>query len=160
MQRINHRPLSVIAAMHEPVTVHADHRRLGVELFNETWRLIMSREDDERMIDAAHASAYHWHRAPECRPENRARSHWQLSRVYTLVGRPESALHHARRCLDICNAHGLRDWDLAFAYEALARAHRAAGDADAVAHYRALAERVEIAENEDRDLLTQDLATL
>jgi hypothetical protein len=57
-------------------------------------------------------------------------------------------------------AHGLCDWDLAFAYEALARAHRVAGEADAVARYRALAEQVEIADAEDREQVLEDLATL
>jgi hypothetical protein len=137
-----------------------DHRQLGVDLYNHTWRLVESRADDELMVNEAHASAYHWSRAPECRPENVARGHWMISRVYTLVGRAEPALHHARRCLELCEAHGLRDWDLAFAYESLARAHRVAGDADAVARYRALAEGVDIAEEEDRELLVQDLATL
>ena len=137
-----------------------DHRQLGVDLYNHTWRLIESREDDELMVNEAHASAYHWSRAPECGPENVARGHWMISRVYTLVGRAEPALHHARRCLEVCEAHGLRDWDLAFAYEALARAHRLAGDAEAVARYRALAEQVEIADAEDREQVLEDLATL
>jgi hypothetical protein len=137
-----------------------DHRQLGVDLFNGTWRLIESREDDELMVGMAHASAFHWTRAPECKPENVARGHWLLARVYTLVDRSEPALHHATRCLEICEADGLRDWDLAFAYEALARAHRTAGNAAEVERYCALAEGVEIADAEDRELLEQDLATL
>jgi hypothetical protein len=137
-----------------------DHRQLGVDLYNNTWRLIESRDDDELMVNEAHASAYHWSRAPECKPENVARGHWMISRVYTLVGRAEPAVHHARRCLEVCEAHGLRDWDLAFAYEALARAYRVAGDAEAVARYRALAEQVEIADAEDREQVLKDLATL
>jgi len=28
-----------------------DHRQLGIDLFNETWRLMQSREDDELMLD-------------------------------------------------------------------------------------------------------------
>ena len=38
-----------------------------------------------------------------------------------------AGLHHARRVLEICEEHGIGDWDLAFAYEALARAHAAGG---------------------------------
>jgi len=49
-----------------------DHRQLGVDLFNETWRLMETREDDDRMLHCAHASAYHWLLAPECTPANRA----------------------------------------------------------------------------------------
>ena len=108
----------------------------------------------------AHASAFHWMCAPECKPENVGRGHWLVSRVYTLVGRAEPALHHATRCLEICEADELRDWDLAFAYEALARAHKTAGDDAEVERYRALAESVEIADAEDREVLERDLATL
>jgi hypothetical protein len=138
----------------------ADHRQLGVDLFNGTWRLMESRADDDAMVNMAHASAYHWTQAPECKPENVARAHWLLARVYSVVGRAEPALHHAQRCLETCAANGLGDWDLAFAYEALARGHKVAGHTDAVARYRALAEEVDIADLEDRELLARDLATL
>jgi hypothetical protein len=138
----------------------SEERQLGVDLFNGTWRLIESREDDELMIDCAHASAYHWAQAPECKPENRARSAWLLSRVYTLVERPEPALHHARRCLALCEGNGLGDWDLGFAYEALARASKTAGDAEAARRYTELAQGVSIEDAEDREALDADLATI
>jgi hypothetical protein len=135
-------------------------RELGVDLFNGTWRLIESRADDELMVHMAHASNYHWAVAPECKPENRARGEWLMSRVYTLVGRPEPALHHAESCFEWCQRHSLGDWDLAFSYEALARASRLAGDDDAAEAYLELARSVEIAETEDRELVEADLATV
>ena len=135
-------------------------RQLGVDLFNETWRLMRSREDDVRMVHCAHASAYHWSLAPECKPENLARSEWLASRVYTVAGRREPARVHAERCFELCELHGLGDWDLAFAYEALARSSRLAGDADATRKFLSLARSVEIADGEDRELLESDLATI
>jgi hypothetical protein len=141
-----------------------NHRQVGVDLFNEVWRLLESREDDERMLHAAHASAYHWSEAPECEPKNRARSEWQVSRVYAVLGRAEPAIHHAQRCLEICeaNAENLEDWDLPFAYEALARAHRVAGDSDEAHRLteRARAVGEQIADPEDREHLEEELATL
>jgi hypothetical protein len=137
-----------------------DHRQLGVDLFNETWRLIESREDDTLMIDCAHASAYHWAVAPECKPENRARSAWQISRAYVVAERPVEALFHADRCFQLCERYGLGDWDLAYAYEALARASQAAGDDEAVGQYVELAQAVEIADADDRAHLHGDLKTL
>ncbi|MEP6909806.1 MAG: hypothetical protein ABI896_05145, partial [Actinomycetota bacterium] len=68
-----------------------DERQRGVDLFNEVWRLIESREDDGRMLHAAHASRYHWGEAPESEPANLARGEWQISRVYTVLGRAEPA---------------------------------------------------------------------
>ena len=112
------------------------------------------------MVDCAHASAYHWAIAPECKPENRARSAWLLSRVYSLVGRAEPALHHSERCFQLCERYALGDWDLAFAYEALARASGVAGDQEAVQQYVELARAVEIREADDRAQLEGDLASL
>src|SRR6478672_6411195 len=127
-----------------------EQRQLGVDLFNGTWRLIESREDDTLMIDCAHASAYHWAVAPECKPENRARSAWQISRAYTVAERPDDALFHAERCFQLCERYGLGDWDLAYAYEALARASLVAGDRDAAEQYVELAQAVEIRDADDR----------
>ena len=138
----------------------SDQQQLGVDAFNETWRLMLAREDDELMLDCAHASRYHWALAPECKPENRARSAWLLSRAYVVAGRPESALRHAEKCLELCEQNELRDWDLAFAYEALARANLLAGERDAATSYVRLARGVEIAEEDDREQLAGDLATL
>ena len=141
-----------------------NHRQLGVDLFNEVWRLMETREDDERMLHAAHASAYHWGEAPECEPKNRARSEWQVSRVYAVLGRAEPAHHHAQRCLEIseANPENMEDWDLPFAHEALARAHAVAGNAaesrDHLATARELA--VSLADLEDREHLEEALADL
>ena len=137
-----------------------DHRQLGVDLFNEVWRLMQSREDDDRMIHAAHASRYHWGEAPECKPENLARGEWQISRVYTVAELPEPALRHALRCLDHCEANALTDWDLAYAYEAIARAYKVAGKDPEAQAYKKLAAEVPIAEADDREHLEEDLATL
>ena len=141
--------------------MEADHRRLGVDLFNEVWRLIESREDDDRMLHAAHASRYHWGESPDCRPANLARGEWQISRVYVVLGRAEPAIWHARRCLDHCEEAGLGDWDLAYAYEALARAHalaRSGESADWKAKARAAGDA--IADAEDREHFEEDYATL
>jgi DNA-binding transcriptional MerR regulator len=150
--------------MAKPATSTVDHRQLGVDLFNHVWTLLenpkRTREEDDEMIHAVHASSYHWMTASECRPENRARSEWQVSRAYSVLGRAEPALYHARRCLELCEQHGLEDWDLAFAHEALARASRVAGDGEAVRRHVNLARDVSIAEPEDRELVEQDLATV
>ena len=56
-----------------------------------------------------------------------------------MIERAEPALYHARRCLEICEANGIGDFDLAFAYEALARASAVAGDGEAARGYVDLA---------------------
>jgi hypothetical protein len=115
---------------------------------------------DDEMLHAAHASRYHWGVVGSA--EHLGRGEWQCSRVYAVLGRAEPALWHARRYLALCEEHGIADWDLAFAHEAIARALKVAGDHEgaraAVARARELA--ADIAEDENRDLLLGDLATI
>ncbi len=79
-----------------------------------------------------------------------------------MLGRAEPALHHARRVLDLCQENGIGDWDLAFAYEALAWACAIAGDAGHAREYtdEALAAAKDIAADTDRELLLADLETI
>jgi len=111
------------------------------------------------MIHAAHASRYHWGVVGQ--PVNAARGEWQISRVYALLGRAEPSLYHAMRCREICEENGIGDFDIAYAYEALARAYAAAGDPDACTRHRAQARKLSasIAEDDDRELLLKDLQT-
>jgi hypothetical protein len=141
-------------------------RKLAVDLFNHAWTLLRlperTPEQDDELIHAAHASRHHWGEVGTA--ANRARGEWQLSRVYATLGRAEPALHHARRCLACCeeNPEAIEDWDLPFAYEALARAHRLAGDEDEAARCEARARELgeKIEDPEDRELLEADLKTL
>ena len=140
----------------------ADERRLAVDLFNGVWRLMETEgrtpAQDDRMLHMAHASRYHWEQVGT--PVNLARGEWQCSRVYAVLGRAEPCLHHARRLLEICEEHGIGDWDLAFAHEALARGHAVAGDMTAAQEEVARALAVDIADAEDRALLLSDLDTV
>jgi DNA-binding transcriptional MerR regulator len=139
-------------------------RRVGADLFNEVWRFLelenRSTEEDDLMVHMAHASAYHWRRVGKA--ENFARSDWQCSRVYSVLGRAEPALHHAQRCLELCERNGIGDFDLAFAYEALARAHGLAGHAEQARHMTelALAACEHIADPEDKQIVLADLETI
>jgi hypothetical protein len=142
-----------------------EHRKLGISLFNRVWELIEQAErtpaEVDEMIAAAHASRYHWSRAAT--GVNLARGDWQCSRVYAILGRGEPALWHARRCLELVEATAdAEDWDLPFAYEALARAHAAAGHGEEAARFRRLAEQAgqTISDPDDREHLTEALADI
>lgn len=145
----------------------ATHRRLGVDLFNGTWRLLelqdRTPEQIDAMIHAAHASRHHWAESGGT-DANRARGEWQCSRVYAVLARPEPALWHARRCLQLCEAggDGFEDWDLAAAHEAMARALLVAGERDDAVRHERLAREVlaQVPDEEDRQLIAADLDAL
>jgi hypothetical protein len=141
-----------------------DTRKLAVDLFNHVWTLLdkpdRTVEEDDEMVHAAHASRLHWGEVGTA--VNLVRGEWQVARVYATLGRGEPALYHARRSLELCDGADLEEWDLPFAYEALARANLVAGDHGEAKRYADLArhEGSKISDADDRELLEQALAEL
>ena len=137
------------------------HRKTAVDLFNLTWRLLekpdRTDQDNDRMIHAAHASRYHWGEVGA--PANLARGEWQIAHVYTILNQSQPALYHARRCLTICETNGLADFDMAYAYESVARALACTGNTPESAKYRRLALEAGhgIQDREDRGQFLNDL---
>jgi hypothetical protein len=115
--------------------------------------------DNERMIHAAHASLYHWLNAGGTGLHHQ-RGEWLLAHVYTVLGLSEPALRHALRCQELTSdfADLMQDFDRAYAYESLARAHALAGDRDAAFEYLKLAQAsgAAIQNDEDRDIFMGD----
>jgi hypothetical protein len=143
-----------------------EQRALAIQLYNTTWDLIdkpdRTRDDDDELLHRAHASRYHWGEVGTA--ANRARGEWICSRVYTVLGRAEPALHHARRCLELVESHpaDMEEWDLPAAYEALARAHSLAGELEEARRYVELGRQAtsRIEDANDRAPLEADFATI
>ncbi len=137
------------------------HREFAVQCFNGVWGLLdkddRSPDDDVRMIHMAHASRYHWGEIGA--PLEFARGDWQIARVYAVLGFGVMAFKYAKRCLDLCEKNDLGDFDLAFAYEAMARASAASGDVDKGRSYLALARDagMEIRKEADREYFFSEL---
>jgi hypothetical protein len=95
-------------------------------------------------------------------PVNLARGEWQCSRVYAVLGRPEPALWHARRCLAVNEQHGIPGFDIAAAYEAMARSYTVAGEPAELAAWKARARAAAdaVTDPDDREIIEGDLATL
>jgi tetratricopeptide (TPR) repeat protein len=142
----------------------ADDRAVAVWTYNRTWELMEAEdrtpEQDEEMLATAFASAFHWSRVGT--DVNAARSQWQLARVFGLLGRIEESVRHSRRCLELTEKAGLRDFDLAFAYEGMARSLALAGERDEARAFadRATAAAAAVVDEEDRKIVLADLATL
>jgi hypothetical protein len=139
-------------------------RKLAATLYNEVWRLMdlpdRTAEQDDTMLHAAHASRYHWGRVGM--PVNVARGEWLCARVYAILGRAEPAMWHARRSLSMLETFGGEVWDVAAAYEALARACTLEGDDKGAREWSIRArELVEtLADQADRSRIESDLADL
>jgi hypothetical protein len=140
------------------------HKQFAADAFNYTWELLdkaeRTQEEVDSMLNAAHASRYHWEKIGTAL--NLARGDWQISRVYTVLERGEPALYHGKRCLEICQDNEIGDFDLAFAYEALARASAVNGDMQACKKYLSLASEAgeQIAEADDKEYFLDELKTI
>lgn len=117
------------------------HRKQAVQAFNATWDLMdkidRTEEDTLKMIHLAHASRYHWGEIGT--NLEFARGEWQISRVYAIINCPERALFHALASLNYCIVGNIQDFDLAFAYEALARSYYLLDDLDNYSKFYELA---------------------
>ena len=131
------------------------------KLFNETWDLLDMKErtadEDILMLHKAHTSCFLWRDADS--PLNNARGQWQVSRVYSTLGFGEAALLHANKSLEICQTNNIGDFDLAFGYEAVARAYFIMGDTNKAAEYKELATAAcdGVAKEEDKDYVLSEI---
>lgn len=140
------------------------HKKSAVESFNLVWNLLdkkdRTKEENDRMVHAAHASRFHWGEIGTA--VEIERGEWQISRVYSILNRPQSAIYHAQRCLAICKDNDIGDFDIAFAYEAMARASAVADKWSDCEKYIQLAKDAgeKIAEKGDRNYFFSELESI
>lgn len=139
------------------------HELFAKRFNGEVWNLLekkdRTQEEDERMIAAAYASNFHWSFVGT--EVNQQRGEWILARVYTVLGEAPLAVKHASRCLELTNnfKEKMEDFDIAFAYEGIARAQALAGDGEEAKVYLEMAKKAgaEIADSEDKEIFVGDL---
>ena len=127
------------------------------------WELLdkptRTQAEDEEMLHAAHASLYHWLHAGTA--VHHQRGLWMIARVHVVLNNPAEALRYANRCLELTEQHRdlMVDFDIAFAYESIARASALAGKRQQARRYHQLAEQAgrTIVDQEDRDIFIADL---
>lgn len=140
------------------------NRKFAVKCFNSAWALLdkmdRTKAEDTEMIHMAHASRYHWGQIGT--PLNFARGDWLISRVYAVLGFGAMAYKYAKSCLSICEKNGFGDFDLAFAYEALARSCAVSGDVDKADGYIGLVKEAgeAIEKTEDKDYFFRELSSI
>ena len=106
-----------------------NHHYMGIELNMQTFELLdkkdRSEQDNIRMINFAKASLYHWRKSDKYEVVNEQRGQWLISHVYAKLNKSDEALSYAKETLKITeeNKKKMKDFDLAYAYESMARAY-------------------------------------
>jgi hypothetical protein len=91
---------------------------------------------------------------------NQQRGQWLISHVHVVLGHAKEALRHAERCFEITQANKqlMQDFDIAYAFEGIARAHAMLGDEKIAMEFCGLAQQAgnAIADEEDRSIFMGD----
>ena len=93
------------------------HRWFGIELNNRIIDALeagrVTPETCESFIHSAHASCHHWMQVDTV--ANHGREEFAVASVYAAAGLGEAVLRHARRYLELVEAHPeeMADWDVA-----------------------------------------------
>jgi len=150
----------------EDAALQEAHRTLSAQCFNACWELIDKTDRTELNLEdmrsLAYASLWHWKQRADCTDQNRSVGYWQVSRVEALAGYGNVARDYAEKCLMAARRGALAPFYVGYAFEALARAASALGDADA-ASGQLEAARAELAQGDDpesAELLRADIEQL
>jgi len=125
---------------------------------NRAWELSTqerSAEENEEMLNAAHASAFHW--ASVGTELNQMRATMLLAEVHALLGFGLSAYAFAEDMKAFFTSQETPDWELAFTYTIHAHASHVNGEMEEYARSLAEAERAieSIADDQDRAIVLQ-----
>jgi nicotinamide mononucleotide (NMN) deamidase PncC len=134
------------------------HKRFAATANNRAWELsVLERtaEQDQEMLDAAHASAWHWNAIGT--ELNRMRATMLLAEVHALLGFGESALRYAEEMRAYFVARETADWELAFTHVIHAHAASAVGAVEKhrIAYQSAEIALKAIADDEDRAIVNK-----
>ena len=132
-------------------------RRLASQANNRAWALAESLErtadQDEEMLQAAHAAMYFWKLVGN--PSNRAHAALLVAHVYALNNLPSPAKHYLMQCQSVFLNHDCEAWERAFAHAISANVAAAAQETAEHVHHYQEAERLiaSLQDEEDRKIL-------
>jgi hypothetical protein len=139
-------------------------RRLAAQANNRAWALSESKtrtpEEDEEMLQAAHAAMYFWKIVGN--QSNRAHAAQLLAHVYALLRLPNPARHYQRQCLSFFLDNDCAPWEKAIAHAIAANVSASAGEAES--HRRHYEEAVRLTaalpDPEEREILEATLRVI
>jgi hypothetical protein len=133
-------------------------RHFAATANNRAWELSTqkrSAEENEEMLNAAHASAFHWSSIGT--ELNQMRATMLLAEVHAILGFGPSAYAFAQEMKAFFTANETPDWELAFTYAIHAHASHANGNLREHTESYIAAERaiIDIESEEDRAIVVQ-----
>ena len=107
-------------------TLEEAHQHFAKSINGRVWELLekssRTESENDEMLHAAHACTYHWKFVGNV--VHQQRGEWLISHVHVVLGHAKEALRHAERCFEITQLNKvlMKDFDIAYAFEGIARA--------------------------------------
>ena len=127
--------------MSEKISLDEAQEKFAKSSWNAIWPLLEKNDrtpsENEDLLVNAFTSLYHWKQIGT--EVNHQRGYWMISKVYQVLEKAEPALAWAEKCARVTSEHAadMKDFDLAYAEEALARSYALAGELElAREHHR------------------------
>jgi tetratricopeptide (TPR) repeat protein len=117
------------------------HRHFAKSINRRVWELLQksvrSQADNDEMLNGPRL-----HVSLEMRRNGGPSIAWRISRVHAVLGHVQEALRHAQRCFELTEANrdSMQNFDVAYAYEGLARTYELSGDVEKARKYFYLAQ--------------------
>ncbi len=144
-----------------PFELQVGHKFYSAYCFNKTWdyieKPVRTEAENREMIHTCLASLWHWSQRDDVTPKNWSIGYWQASRVFALAGVADAARTYGRLSLE--KSKGLEPFYVGYAYEALARSEKTAGNTAKMREYldAAVEQCAKVTDAEARNQLTTDL---
>jgi hypothetical protein len=143
-------------------SINEAHKYFAQSTNGRVWELLQkpnrSPSEEDEMLHAAHACAYHWQFVGTA--VHQQRGEWLISHVHGVLGHGNEALRHAQRCFELTEANRnlMQDFDIAYAFEGMARAQAMLGDHRMAREFLVLAQQAgdAIANEEDKSIFMGD----
>jgi predicted glycosyl hydrolase (DUF1957 family) len=147
-----------VSESNEQLDMQSWHKRFAADCNNRAWALsVQARSplEDREMLDAAHASAWHW--AKIGTELNRMRATTLVAEVHALLGMGPSSIALAETMREYFLNRETPDWEIACAHAVYAHAAYAAGRVaeHRDAYARAAEALASIASEEDRKIIAK-----
>ncbi|MHA2602096.1 MAG: hypothetical protein AM324_008220 [Candidatus Thorarchaeota archaeon SMTZ1-83] len=127
----------------EKLTINEFHEKIGKHTNGGVWAVLdknkPSTRELEDALELAYTSRYHWKKVGTL--TNDVRAVYMISRVFSHMKKGDSAVHYANEMLELAekaekeDPGNWKDFDMPFVYEAVAKAHAAAGNKDECKKY-------------------------
>jgi hypothetical protein len=147
-----------------PEDVALWQRRLASQANNRAWSLSEQQsrtsEEDEEMLQAAHAAMYFWNIVGNA--NNKVHAAQLLAHAYASLKMPDPAAHYLAKSQPVLMAEAAEPWERALAHAVAANVASAAGQAAKHAeHYRLAVEQVAaLPDAEERAILEATVRVL